>query len=218
MIISFYGGEFFKVSFADTTLAFNPISKDSKLKGARFGSDIALISLNHPDMNGVEQVSHGEREPFVIHGPGEYEIKGTFIKGFSARSQYDGEERTNVIYLVQLEGMHLCFLGALSHKELPKEAVAAMDIVDVLFVPIGGNGVLGAAAAHELSVEIAPSLVIPMHFPRASDGGGALGAKDALRKFLKEEGAEGTKSVDKLTIKKKDLEGKEGEVVVLGNS
>ncbi len=36
----------------------------------------------------------------------------------------------------------------------------------------------------------------------------------ALKVFLKESGAEGT-PLEKLTLKKKDLEGKEGEIVVL---
>jgi len=51
-------------------------------------------------------------------------------------------------------------------------------------------------------------VIIPMHY----DG---IGQKDALKTFLKEAGAESSKPVDKLTIKKKDLEGKAGEVVVL---
>jgi hypothetical protein len=37
----------------------------------------------------------------------------------------------------------------------------------------------------------------------------------SLKAFLKEAAAEGTKAEEKLTIKKKDLEGKEVEVVVL---
>jgi len=208
MVISYHGGEFFKVSFGETTLAFNPISKDSKLKSARFGADIILASLNHPDMNGAEQVAHGERQPFVISGPGGYEIRKVFVKGFASESRYGGKDGLNTIYLVQLEGMHLCFLGALSTRVLPKDVVAAMETVDILFVPIGGDGVLSPSEAHELSVEIEPALVIPMHY-------GEVGEKDALKKFLKEEGAEGIKPIEKLTIKKKDLEGKEGEVVVL---
>jgi hypothetical protein len=36
-----------------------------------------------------------------------------------------------------------------------------------------------------------------------------------LKAFLKEAGQDGVKSIEKLTIKKKDLEGKEGEIVVL---
>ncbi len=42
-----------------------------------------------------------------------------------------------------------------------------------------------------------------------------MGAKDALKSFLKEAGSEGVQAVDKLTLKKKDLEGKEGEIIVL---
>jgi hypothetical protein len=81
MVITYLGADFFKVQFGDITIAVNPISKESKLKQARFGADIALVSANHPDLNGVDMVSHGDKKPFVISGPGEYEIKGVFIKG-----------------------------------------------------------------------------------------------------------------------------------------
>lgn len=210
MVISYHGGECFKISFGDTTIALNPISKDSKLKPARFGSDIALVSLNHPDMNGVEHVAHGERQPFVISGPGEYEIKGIAIKGFPSTSAHGGEEKINTIYTIRLEGMNVCFLGALNIRKLEGSVVESLGEIDVLFVPIGGEGVLSASDAHALAVELGPSIEIPMHY-------GELGSKDALKKFLKEEGAEGTKAVEKLTIKKKDLDGKEHEVVVLAN-
>ena len=208
MVISYHGGECFKISFGDTTIALNPISKNSKLKPARFGSDIALVSLNHPDTNGVEQVAHGERQPFVISGPGEYEIKGIAIKGFPSTSSYGEKGSINTIYTIRLEGMNLCFLGALNDRKLEGSVVEALGTIDVLFVPIGGEGVLPPAEAHTLAVELGASIEIPMHYE-------GMGEKDALKKFLKEEGAEGVKAVDKLTIKKKDLEGKESEVVVL---
>ncbi len=57
MIITNLGIESFKVQFGDTTIAFNPISKESKFKSTRFFADIALVSLNHPDMNGSENLS-----------------------------------------------------------------------------------------------------------------------------------------------------------------
>ncbi len=208
MVISYQGGECFKVSFGDITLAFNPPSKDSKLKAAKFGSDIVLVSLNNPDMNGVESASFGDRQPFVVTGPGEYEIKEITVKGFGSKSSYGGGERLNTIYFVTLEGMNLCFLGALGTADLPQEAKQELDDVDILFVPIGGSGVLDHAEAYKLAVKLEPRIVIPMHY-------GELGTKDSLKHFLKEAGAESTKPVDKLTLKKKDLEGKEAEVVVL---
>jgi len=208
MIITYQGAEFYKVQFGDTTIAFNPISKDSKLKSTRFFADIALVSLNHPDMSGVENLSYNGKDPFVISGPGEYEIKDVFIKGFGSKSNYGGKERINTIYSVTLENMNICFLGALSDINLSNDVKEAIGDVDILFLPIGDEGVLDAAKAEKLAVEIEPKIIIPMHY-------GDVGAKDALKKFLKEAGEENVKPVEKLTLKRKDLEGKEGEVIVL---
>lgn len=210
MVITYHGAQSFRVSFGDITLAFDPVSKSSKLKSQNFGSDIVLISLNHPDMNGAETAARGEREPFVIAGPGEYEIKDIFIRGFASKSGYAGAKAINTIYTVFLEGMTLCFLGALQDPELGKEAQEGIDEVDVLFVPVGNIGVLTSAQASKLAVSLEPKIIIPMHY-------GDIGEKDSLKKFLKEEGAEGTAPIEKLTLKKKDLEGKEGEVVVLSS-
>lgn len=219
MIISYQGAQSFKVQFGDTVLAFDPISKNSrliggqaKLKASSFGADVALISLNHPDMNGAAQASRGEKEAFVVSGPGEYEIKGIFIKGLPSVSHYGGEERINTIYTVNLENINLCFLGALSDTNLSSATKEAIDGVDILFVPVGSTssdeksnqGTLSAGEAYKFAVSLEPSIIIPMNYTDAS-----------LKAFMKEGGAEDVKPVDKLTIKKKDLEGKESEIVVL---
>lgn len=209
MIITFHGAEFFKIQFGDIILATNPISKDSKIKGTRFGADIALVSLNNLDTNGVDQLSFGDRQPFVISGPGEYETKGIFIKGWKSFSEYGGKKNINTIFSVLMENMNICFLGALDNeKSISSEMLEAMEEdVDILFVPVGGEGVLNADLAYKLAVKLEPKLIIPMHY-------GEVGEKEALKKFLKEAG-EDIKPIDKLTLKKKDLEGKEGEIVVL---
>lgn len=204
MVITYHGLEFFKVTFGDTTIAFNPISKDSKLKGPHFGADVALISLKDRDMNGADAVSRGEKQAFVIDGPGEYEIGGLFVKGFTSKSNYGGEERLNTIYLVNLENMNLCFLGALSHKDLDPKVTEELEDIDILFTPIGGEGVLNSLESYKMAVKLEPSLIIPMHYDEKS-----------LKAFLKDAGEENMVPVDKLTLKKKDLEGKESDVVIL---
>lgn len=206
MVISYAGGECFKVSQGDLTLSFNPPARESKLASAKFGADIALVSLNHQDFNGVENAAFGERQPFVIEGPGEYEVRDVAVRGFGTAAEYAGAQTINTIYSVSLEGMNLCFLGALSNPDLPLEAKQELDNIDVLFLPVGGKGVLEHAPAYKLAVQLEPKVIIPMHYDAAS-----------LKAFLKEAGAEGTKAEEKLTIKKKDLEGKEAEVVVLSN-
>ena len=205
MIITYFGKEFFKVQVGDTVLAFNPISKDSKLKGARFGADIALITVNHEDYNGADQVSFGEKNPLVISGPGEYETKGIFIRGIPAESSAGGGKKINTIYTLSVDKINICFLGALSSKSLPAESREAIDGVDILFVPVGGDGVLSPSDAYGVAVSIEPKVIIPMDY----------GDEAALKKFLKEGGAEKVESLEKLTVKQKDIEGMEGEIVVL---
>ncbi|MFA6404466.1 MAG: MBL fold metallo-hydrolase [Candidatus Paceibacterota bacterium] len=211
MIITYLGGEFVKVQFGDTTIALNPISKESNLKTSKFGASIVLSSINHPDTNGVDQVTFGEKKPFVINGPGEYEVGGVFVKGFKSLSNFDygGQTsvRINTIFTVTLEGMNICYLGAINQIELPIEADEAIDDVDILFVPIGGDGVLDAVKAYKLAIEIGPKIIIPIHY-------GDIGNPNALKIFLKEAG-ENPSPMSKLTLKKKDLDGKEAEVVVL---
>lgn len=206
MVITYLGHEFFRVQFGDTVLAFNPISKESKLKTSRFGADIALVSANTPDTNGIDQISFGEREAFIIEGPGEYEVGGIFIKGFlSAGTLSDGVK--NTIYTVSLEGMNICFLGSLPSNDIGSETKSALGDVDILFTPIGGGEVLSAPEAYKLAVSLGARLVIPMNYD----------AK-ALDAFLKEGGVNKVEPVDKLTLKKKDLDGKEGDIVVISPS
>ena len=100
--------------------------------------------------------------------------------------------------------MNLCFLGALGNAEIPNETKAGIDDIDILFVPIGGNGVLNPPEAYKFAVSLEPSIIIPMNFDEKT-----------IKAFLKEGGDEGIKPIEKLTIKKKDLEGKEGEIVIL---
>ncbi len=204
MVITYHGGQFFKVSFGDTTLAFNPIAKESKLSGVKFGADIAFISLNHPDFNGEEQVAHGAKEPFVVAGPGEYEFGNVTARGYGIKTIYEGVERYNTIYQVRLEEINMVFLGALSTIEIDPKILGEFGDVDILFVPIGGGDVLDVPAASKLAVKLEAKLTIPMHY-----------TAPVLKAFLKEIGAEGEGEIDKLTIKKKELSEMQGEVRVL---
>lgn len=208
MIITYHNIEFFKIQLGDTIIAFNPISKESKFKNSRFGADIVLISANSVDFNGVENVTSKNKEPFVISGPGEYEIQGIFIKGACSETQYKNKKRINTVYSLKLDGMNIGFLGALSPKEINDKTKKILVDIDILFVPIGDEGVLNPADANALATKLGAKIIIPMHY-------GDVGEKDSLKKFQKESGYENIKPIDKLTIKKKDLDGKEGEVIVL---
>ena len=211
MVITHHGGQCFKVTFGDLTLVFDPISKGGTLPSVRFGADIALVSRQHKDMNGIDEVTYGEKEPFAITGPGEYEYKGVTVQGFLTKSEYGlskGQETAmNTVYAVKLEGMTLVHLGALSEASLTAEAKEGIDEIDILFIPVGGEGVLDAAQAAKLSTMLEPKIIIPMHWS-------GMGKPKALESYLKEEGGESEKT-DKLTLKKKDAVDKDGDIIVI---
>lgn len=204
MVITYHGGQCFRVSFGDTTLAFDPISKKSKLNPVKFGANIAFVSLRHPDFCGTEEVQYGSKELFVVDGPGEYEIGDVTARGFGVETTYDGKKRYNTIYQVQLEGMNLVFLGALGNPEIDSKILGELGDIDVLFTPIGGGDVLEVPQASKLGVKLEARLIIPMHYD-----------DKALKAFLKEEGVDNGKPQEKLTIKKKDVAVMEGEIAVL---
>lgn len=186
-------------------LALNPVSKSSQTGiSAHFGTDIAMVTTNHPDYNGVEQLSHGERTPFVITGPGDYEVKEIFIKGVLSEAVIGGKKFINTVYIFSVDNINIAFLGALSDTELSKESHEAINSPDIVFIPIGGKGMLDAKAAAKLASSLEPKLIIPMDYDEST-----------LKAFLKELSEEKAEVVDKLTLKRKDLDNKEGEVVVL---
>jgi L-ascorbate metabolism protein UlaG (beta-lactamase superfamily) len=205
MIITYFGKQFFKVQQGDTVIAFNPVSKSSKSGiNAHFGADIALITTNHPDYNGLEQLSHGERTPFSITGPGDYEVKDIFVKGVMTNALINDKKYINTIFVFSLDNINVAFLGALAEGEISKEAQEIIVSPDILFVPVGGKGLLDPRSASKLALSLEPKIIIPMDYDDAS-----------LKVFLKEAGGEKSEVLEKLTLKSKDLDGKEGEVVVL---
>ncbi len=208
MIITAHGAESIKISHGDLTLAFNPISKESKLKSTSYGADVAFVSVWHPDMNGIEAVTRNGKEPFVVKGSGEYEVSNLFVKGFATTTTYDDVEAINTMYVFTLDDIRVAYLGALGTTDLSAEAKEELGTADVFLVPIGDDGVLSYKEAYDISVKREAKIIIPIHH----DG---VGDEDALKNFLKEAGVEGMKPVDKLTIKKKDIVDKQGEIVVI---
>ena len=203
MIVTYHGRGFVKIQQGDLVVAFNPVSKKSSAKQTRFGADLALVSVNDDDYNGVDQVTLGERVPFVIDGPGEYEVGGIFIKGLPSTGP-DG--KINTIYELTVDDIKIVHAGALADAALDPKTQEALGDVDVLLTPISGEGIIDAKGAHKLMLEVDPNLVIPLTHDSKS-----------LNVFLKEAGVPADKvdTKDKLTFRKKELDSMEGEVAIL---
>lgn len=209
MIVTYLGKETFRIQVGDLVLACNPPSKSSEFKMNKFGANVVLQSIKHPDMGGGKEFSYGDKEPFVVSGPGEYESNGLFIKGVAGESKYDlpkgADKRINTIFSTTVDGISILYLGAQSGT-LPSGLSDIVDEVDMLFIPISGEGTYDAKEAAKIVLNLEPKIVVPMGYSSIKDA--------SLQTFLKETESKAD-PVDKLTIKRKDLEGKDQDVVVL---
>ena len=138
-----------------------------------------------------------------MQGPGEYEIGSVTARGYGVKTIYDQVERYNTIYQVRLEDINMVFLGAIGDPEIDPKILAEFGDIDILFIPIGGGDVLEVPQAAKLAVKLEARLIIPMHYDA-----------NALKAFLKETGAEEVKAVDKLTLKKKDVNEMDGDIAI----
>lgn len=191
-------------------IVIDPFNETTGLRVPTLEADILLISHSHHDHNNIKAV---KGLPFLIAGPGEYEIKEVFIQGISAfHDSLLGKERgLNTIYTIEAEGMRLCHLGDLGQKELTPEQIEKIGEIDILMIPVGGVYTISAKEAMKVMSQIEPKITIPMHYQIPK-----LKIKlDGLDKFLKTMGLKSIESLNKLSIKKKDLSEEEAKIIVL---
>lgn len=208
MVITYSGLAFVRLSFGNLVIGVNPVAKTHKLKTSRFGADIAMTSLNNEAFNGVEELSFGNKEAFVVSGPGEYEYSEVFIKGYPSVGP---RETINTIYSFMLEGMHVVHLGALADKDLAPNILEEISGADILFAPAGAEGTLDAKSSAKLAAALEPKIIVPLLYGENTNS-------DFLKEFLKEAGEAKEVPQDKLSLKKKDLEDRMADIMVLNVS
>ena len=214
--ITFAGRSCFQISVSNSKdhsadIVIDPFDEKTGLKLPNFSADIVLSTHAHHDHNNIKAV---KGDPFVISGPGEYEVKGVFVQGIpSWHDDKEGKERgSNTIYVIEAEDIKFCHLGDLGQKQLTDEQLEKIDTIDVLMIPVGGKYTIDSQEAQKIISQIEPKIVIPMHYalPKQSDD------LDGVDKFLKVMGKNAIAPIDKLTVKDSTLP-KEGatEIVIL---
>ena len=143
-----------------------------------------------------------EQDPFIINGPGEYEVSNVFVQGFGVSGP---GKKINTIYRLSLDGLRLVHWGTLGDDKISEAVASGIGEVDILFVPLSpASSIGGLAAACRLALTFQPKIIIPL-----------AESETVLRPFLKEAGAENIKPTDKVVLKKKDVLEKEGEIIIL---
>lgn len=213
MNITWLGQSCFKIQTDKTIVAIDPYEDKIGLRMPHFGADLVLVTHDHFDHNNLSAIRNIEgKEPFVISGPGEYEVKNVFVYGISSyHDNVEGKERgNNTIYRLEVEGMSLAHLGDLGHI-LTNGQLEQLRGVDILMIPVGGKYTIAAAQASEVISQIEPRIVIPMHYKIK----GVKADLDSLDKFCKEIGVCPRETLPKLKIVKKELPAEEMKIIVL---
>lgn len=211
MEIIWFGHSCFKLSERGlATVVTDPYDAQSVGHSALdLSADIVTISHNKPGHNHIAAV---KGQPFIISGPGEYEIGSVFITGLQTNSQngnLDVSERNNM-YIYDFDGIKIAHLGGANR--LPNQSeVEELGNVQILLVPIGGTTTLNSVQAAEIVNMIEPNVVIPMHYMIES----SIIELDPLNKFLKEMGLSSVEPSNSLKVTSPRNLPEETQVVVL---
>lgn len=126
--------------------------------------DLLIVTHEHPDHNAVEVI---DGEPALVRS-----VAGTHSSPLgdvvAIASEHDGaagtERGPNTIVVFELDGLRVCHFGDFGQPALRPEQRAHLDGIDLLFVPVGDGPTIGAAVAAEITKDLAPSWVVPMHY------------------------------------------------------
>ncbi len=196
MQIQYFGLSSFKLTSKDTTSIIDPFSKESGLTPPRGNADLLILSEKDNELYSYTSSISGE--PFIVDGPGEYDVKEHTITGIPVK---DKDGRVVTVYLIELEGIKILHLAHIKKLALNQDELEDIGDVDILLIPVGGDEVLDYDEAAKAVNYIEPKIVIPMHF-KSPD------------KFLKEMGGK-EERMEKLNIKKKDLPAEDAPTKVI---
>lgn len=213
MEIFYLGHSCFKIKGQKVAVVTDPYESWVGFKMPQVEADIVTVSHKHQDHSFVEGV---KGEPFVISEPGEYEIKGVEVLGFSSFHDESGGEKRgeSIVFCFKVDDISVVHLGDLGHKFTP-EQIEDLNEVDILLIPVGGVYTIDSATAREIVNQIEPKIVIPMHYKTKKHDEQVFKDVDGVDVFLKEMGEEKLQLQKKLKIKSRNELPEERKVVVL---
>ena len=180
--IEYKGGNTVIISTKKDVIVTDPKRSVNGLKDINIDNAVELATESR-------FVANYENSKLIIDGPGEYGISDFDIHGIPAQRHLDSEDKAKIctIYRIETGDVSIGLLGNI-YEKLSDDQLEALGVIDVLVVPIGGNGyTLDATGAANLVRKIDPKLVIPVHY--ADKEIQYEVAQDNLETFTKELGA-----------------------------
>jgi len=195
MELQFYGANCISLALKGTRIVVDDNLVELGAKGVTRPDDIALFTGVHGDIDSARR---------VFDSPGEYEVADISIIGITARGHLEEPGKLGATMFKLVTGDLSILITGHIYPELTDGQLEAIGTVDVLVVPVGGNGyTVDPVGAIKLIKDIEPKLVIPTHYDDK-----ALNypvPQQTLANALKELAMEPKETVTKLKLKPAEL-------------
>jgi len=161
MEVQYYGANCIVISGKQARLVIDDTLAELGAKSVAREGDIALFTAVHREQPKAAKL--------VIDQPGEYEVAGISIYGMAARGHMDIDElKTATMYKLLLDDTSILIVGHI-YPELSDSQLEAIGMVDIMLVPVGGNGyTLDGLGALKLIKKIDPKVIVPTHYDDSS--------------------------------------------------
>jgi L-ascorbate metabolism protein UlaG (beta-lactamase superfamily) len=143
----------YKSGSYDGAVGYKPITEKA---------DVVTASHQHDDHYCLEGLPEGYE---CVTEAGKHEAAGLAITGIKTYHDTSrGKDRgSNIIFVIEMDGIRVCHLGDLGHTLSGGEA-GAIGKVDVLLIPVGGFYTIGPKGAMDVMKALSPAVTIPMHY------------------------------------------------------
>lgn len=207
MDLQFFGANCVRITTKKATVVVDDNLSKLGLKSISKPDDVVLFTSEKLTKDTVKSPK------LVIEHAGEYEVSAVSVQGISVRAHMDEEgEASAIIYKIINNDLRVVIAGHI-HPDLSEDQLEAIGTVDILVVPVGGNGfTLDAVGALKVIKNIEPKIIIPTHYDDSKIRYEVPQAK--LEDALKDMPFEIKEKVPKLKIKSSDLP-ETTEIIVL---
>ncbi|HUD10635.1 MAG TPA: MBL fold metallo-hydrolase [Candidatus Saccharimonadales bacterium] len=194
MDLQFYGANCLSVTQKGARIIIDDNLAELGLKNITKPDDVALFTSHPQDVNAR----------LIFDSPGEYEVSDVSVIGIAAQAHVDEPGKLNAtIFKLVFSDQSILITGHID-PNLSDKQLEAIGHVDILVVPVGGNGyTVDATGALQIIKAIEPKLVIPTHY--ADKALKFPVPQQELAQVLKELAMEPKESVTKLRLKPHEL-------------
>lgn len=155
MEIEYHGANCVVIKNKKTNIVVDPTTSVSVKENKNVDS-VIILTKDNPNLKA--------KAAFVIDMPGEYEHNDVSVKGIAVHLHTDEAGKHSTMYRVEIDGVRIAIIG---HTDAPldDDDLENLGVIDVVIVPVGGNGyTLDARDAAAIVQQISPKAVIPTHF------------------------------------------------------